>query len=63
MGGRLNDGLVVENVPAKQEMRVGSLGWEDPLEEGMATHFRILAWRMSWTEELGGSQSKESDRT
>ena len=47
----------------KQEMRVGSLGWEDPLEEGMATHFRILAWRMSWTEELGGSQSKESDRT
>ena len=54
---------MVENVPAKQEMRVGSLGWEDPLEKGMATHSRILAWRISWTEELGGSQSKESDRT
>ena len=33
-------------------MQVQSLGWEDPLEEGMATHFGILAWRIPWTEEL-----------
>ena len=33
------------------------LGWEDPLEEGMATHFRILAWRIPWTGEPGGPQS------
>ena len=42
-------------------MQVQSLGWEDPLEEGMATHSRILAWRIPWTEEPGeqslGSQS------
>ena len=37
-----------------QETRVRSLGGEDPLEEGMATHSRILAWRISWTEEPGG---------
>ena len=35
-------------------MRVQSLGWEDPLEEGMATNSSILAWRIPWTEELGG---------
>ena len=35
-------------------MRVGSLGWEDPLEEGMATHSSILAWGIPWTEEKGG---------
>ena len=40
-----------------QEMRVQSLDQEDPLEKGMATHFSILAWRMPWTEELGGLQS------
>ena len=34
-----------------------SLGWEDPLEEGMATHSSILAWRIAWTEEPGGLQS------
>ena len=45
-----------------QEMRVGSLGWEDPLEEGMATHSSILAWRFPWTEELGGLQSIRSQR-
>ena len=39
-----------------QEMRVQSLGWEDPLEEGMATHSSILAWRIPWTEEPGGLQ-------
>ena len=39
------------------ETRVRSLGWEDPLEEGMATHSSILAWRAPWTEEPGGLQS------
>ena len=38
-------------------MRVPSLGREDPLEEGMATHSSILAWRIPWTEKLGGLQS------
>ena len=48
----------------KQETWVQSLAWEDPLEEGMATCSRILAWRIPWTEEPGGLQSrdrKESD--
>ena len=39
------------------EMRVHSLGGEDPLEEGMTTHSSILAWRIPWTEEPGGLQS------
>ena len=39
------------------ETRVPSLHWEDPLEEGMATHSSILAWRIPWTEEPGGIQS------
>ena len=47
----------VRNLTAMQETWVQSLGWEDPLEEGMATHFRILAWRVPWTEESGGLQS------
>ena len=38
-------------------MQIRFLGWEDALEEGMATHFSILAWRMLWTEEPGGPQS------
>ena len=45
-------------------MQVRSLGWEDPLEEEMATHFSIFAWRIPWTEEPGGLQFmgyKESD--
>ena len=49
-----------------QEMQVQYLGWEDPLEEGMATHSGILAWRIPWTEETGGLQSmgsQESDTT
>ena len=37
-----------------QETQVQSLGWEDPLEEAMATHSSVLAWRMPWTEEPGG---------
>ena len=43
-------------------MWVQSLGWEDPLEEGMGTHFRIFAWRIPWTEERGGLQSMGSQR-
>ena len=50
----------VKNLPAMQEtqeMRVRSLGWEDPLEKGMVTHSSILAWRILWAEEPGGLQS------
>ena len=43
-----------KNLPAVQETRVRSLGQEDPLKKGMATHSSILAWRISWTEEPGG---------
>ena len=45
---------MVENLPEMQETQVQSLGPEDPLEEEMATHFRILAWRIPCTEEPGG---------
>ena len=48
--------------PAKQETQVQSLRQEDPLEEAMATHSSILAWRIPWTEELGGLQSMGSQR-
>ena len=44
----------MKNVPAIQETQVQSLGQEDPLEKGMATHFSLLAWRIPWTEECGG---------
>ena len=53
-------GSVVKNLPAvqePQEMWVRSLGQEDPLEEGMATHSSILAWEIPWTEEPGRLQS------
>ena len=53
----------VKNLPAMQDLqesRVQSLGREDPLEEGMTTHSRILVWRILWTEELGGLQSMGS---
>ena len=50
----------VKNLPAMQETRVRSLGQEDPLEEGMATHSSILAWRFPWTEEPGWPQSMGS---
>ena len=43
-------------------MQVQSLGWEDPLKEGMASHSSILAWRIPWIEEPGGLQSKGSKR-
>ena len=42
-----------------QEMQAWPLGWENPLEEGMATHSSILDWRIPWTEEPGGLQSLE----
>ena len=48
---------MVKNLPAVWETQIGSLGWEDPLEKGMATHSSILAWRMPWTEEPGRLQS------
>ena len=57
---------MVKNLPVMQETRVQSLGWEDPLEEEMATHSNILAWEIPWTEEPGGLQSmgwQESDVT
>ena len=53
-------GQTVKNLPAVWETWVWSLGWEDPLEEGMATHSSILAWRIPWTEEPGGLQSMGS---
>ena len=52
----------VKNLPAIQETQVQSLGWEDSLEKGMATHSSILAWRIPWTEEPGELQSMGSQR-
>jgi len=48
---------VVKSLPAKQETWVQSLGLEEPLEKGMATHAGILAWRIPWAEESGGLPS------
>ena len=56
---------MVKNLPTMQEpqeTQVQSLGQEDPLEEGMATHSSILAWRIPWTEEPGELQSMGSQR-
>ena len=53
---------MVRNPPAMQETWVQSLVWEDPLEEKMATHSSILAWRIPWTEEPGKLQSMGSQR-
>ena len=47
----------VKNPPTLQETWVRSLGWEDLLEKGMATHSSIIAWEIPWTEEPGGLQS------
>ena len=55
-------GLAVKNPPAMQQTQVQSLGQEDALEKEMATHPRILAWRIPWTEEPGGLQSVGSKR-
>ena len=51
---------MVKNPLAKQEAWILSLGWEDPLEEEMASHSSIIVWRILWTEEFGGLQSVES---
>ena len=51
---------IVKNLPAMQETRVRSLGREDPLEKGTATHSSILAWRIPWTEDNGELQSTAS---
>ena len=56
---------MVKNLSAIQEMQetwVQSLGQKDPLEEGMATHSSILAWRIAWIEQPGGLQSMRSQR-
>ena len=50
-------GSVVKNLPAVQEAQVQSLGWEGPLEREMATHSKMLAWRIPWAEEPGRPQS------
>ena len=58
---------MVKNLPAMQETRVWSLGSENPLEKGMASHSTVLVWRIPWTEETGGLQfmglDKELDTT
>ena len=53
---------MVKNLLAMQKTWVRSLGGEDPLEKGMATHSSILAWETPWTEEPGGPQSMGSQR-
>ena len=52
----------IKYLSTMQEIRVQSLGWEDTLEKGMATHSSILAWRIPWTEEPGWLQSMGSQR-
>ena len=47
----------VKNLPVTQEMHIRSLGRDEPLEEGMATHSSVLAWRIPWTEGPGGLES------
>ena len=53
---------MVNNLPAVQETWVRSLGQDNPLEKGMATHSSIISWRIPWTEEPDGLQSMESRR-
>ena len=55
-------GSIVKNLPAKQETQVQSLSWEDPLEKKMATHSRILAWKIPYTQDPGGVQSQMQTR-
>ena len=57
---------IIKNLPVIQKTQVRSLDWEDPLEEGRATHSGILAWKIPWREEPSGLQSmdhKDSDTT
>ena len=51
-----------KNLPVVHEARVQSLGWEDPLEKGTATHSNVLTWRIPWTEGPGRLQSKALPR-
>jgi len=53
---------MVKSLPEMQEIRVLTLGQEDPLEKEMATHSSILAWKIPWMKEPGGLQSKGSQR-
>ena len=53
---------MVKNLPTVRETWVLSMGQEDPLEKGMASHSSILAWRIPWTEEPGGLQSMRLQR-
>ena len=53
---------MVKSLPAIQETQVQSLDWDDPLEKRMAAHSSVLAWRVPWTEEPDGLQSKGSQR-
>ena len=53
---------MVKNLPEVRESRVRSLGWEDPLEEEMATHSSIHAWEIPWSEAPGRLESKELQR-
>ena len=52
----------VKNLPASLETQIRSLGWEDPLEKGMATHYGILAWRIPWIGEPGRLHFMASQR-
>ena len=54
---------MIRNLPAVRETWIQSLGREGPLEEGMATHSGIFAWRIPWTEELGGFHGVTKSRT
>ena len=54
---------VKNHLPAMRETRVGSLGWQDPLEKEMATHSSILAWKIPWTKEPGIVQEVAKSRT
>ena len=53
---------MVKHLPTMCETWVQFLGWEDPLEKEIATHFSILAWKIPWTEEPGGLESRGSQR-
>ena len=53
---------MIKSLPAIQETQVQSLDWNDPLKKRMATHTSVLAWRVPWTEEPDGLQSKGSQR-
>ena len=53
---------LVKNLCTTQETWIRSLGWQDPLEKGMATHTSILAWRIPWAEKSGALQSMRSQR-